>query len=189
MASQLLATLSKPGALSNGERIEFQRRLGDWSGRAEVGSISYRLVREYREEVARRAFEPISDAVKNIYHDFSYNFLKFEDPLWSMIESQPLNLLNRKYENWNALLLSAVDSVIQKVKAKKDGYSLYTVGEMNTTRIQHPMGPAIPQLAGGSTCRWINYLATGSTCREFRHPPLVLHSGWLFLQAMKRKGI
>ena len=115
---QLLSTLSKPGALSNRERVEFQRRLGDWSGRADVGSIAYRLVREYREEVARRVFEPISEAAKKIYPGFSYDSLKFEDPLWSMIESQPVNLLDRKYENWNALFLSAVDAVIQKVKAQ-----------------------------------------------------------------------
>jgi penicillin amidase len=148
---QLLSTLSKPGALSNRERVEFQRRLGDWSGRADVGSIAYRLVREYREEVARRVFEPISEAVKNVYPGFSYEYLKFEDPLWSMIESQPVNLLDRKYENWNALFLSAVDVVIQKIKAQKDGYSRYTVGERNATRIQHPMGAAIPQLGP-----WLN---------------------------------
>ncbi len=148
---QLLSTLSKPGALSNSERVEFQRRLGDWSGRADVGSIAYRLVREYRDEVARRVFEPISEAVKNIYPGFSYDYLKFEDPLWSMIESQPVNLLNRKYENWNALFLSAVDAVIQKIKAQKEGYSRYTVGERNATRIQHPMGAAIAQLSP-----WLN---------------------------------
>jgi penicillin amidase len=144
--TQLLATLSQPGALANQERIEFRRRLEDWSGRADVGSISYRLVRDYREEVARRVFEPISAAVKNIYPAFSYDSLKFEDPLWSLVESQPVNLLDRKYENWNALLLSAVDSVIEKVKAQKDGYTSYTVGEKNATRIQHPMGAAIPGL-------------------------------------------
>ena len=144
--SQLLSTLSKPGALSNPERIEFQRRLADWSGRANVESIAYRLVREYREEVAGRVFEPISAAVRNIYPGFSYDFLKFEDPLWSIIESQPLNLLDRKYENWNALFLSAVDSVIQKIKAQQDGYTRYTVGEKNATRIQHPLGAAIPAL-------------------------------------------
>jgi penicillin amidase len=149
--NQLLSTLSKPGALSNRERLEFRRRLGDWSGRADVGSIGYRLVREYREEVARRAFEPISDAAKNIYPGFSYDSLKFEDPLWSMIDSQPVNLLNRKYENWNALFLSAVDSVIQKINAQKDGYSRYTVGDKNATRIQHPMGAAIAQLGP-----WLN---------------------------------
>jgi penicillin amidase len=116
-----------------------------------VKSIAYRLVREYREEVARRVFEPVSDAAKKIYPGFSYDFLKFEDPLWSMVESQPVNLLDRKYENWNALFLSAVDSVIQKVKAQKDGYSRYTVGQKNATRIQHPMGAAIPQLGP-----WLN---------------------------------
>ena len=148
---QLLSMLSKPGALSNSERVEFQRRLGDWSGRADVGSIAYRLVREYRDEVARRVFDPISEAVKNIYPGFSYDYLKFEDPLWSMIESQQVNLLNRRYENWNALFLSAVDAVIQKIKAQKGGYSRYTVGERNATRIQHPMGAAIAQLSP-----WLN---------------------------------
>ena len=148
---QLLSTLSKPGALSNGDRAEFRRRLGDWSGRADVGSIAYRLVREYREEVARRAFKPISDAAKNIYPGFSYDFLKFEDPLWTMVDLQPVNLLDRRYESWNALFLAAVDSVIQRIKAQKDGYSRYTVGDKNTTRIQHPMGAAIPQLGP-----WLN---------------------------------
>jgi penicillin amidase len=148
---QLLLTLSKPGALSSSERVEFQGRLGDWSGRADVGSIAYRLVRDYRDEVARRVFAPISETVGKIYPDFSYHYLKFEDPLWSLIESQPVNLLDRKYENWNALFLSAVDAVIQKIKAQRDGYSRYTVGERNATRIQHPMGAAIPQLGP-----WLN---------------------------------
>ena len=148
---QLLSTLSKAGALSSPERIEFQRRLGDWSGRADVGSIAYRLVAEYRNEVARRVFEPISEAVKKSYPGFSYDSLKFEDPLWSLIESQPANLLDRKYENWNALFLSAVDAVIQRIKEQKDGYSSYTVGERNATRIQHPMGAAIPLLGP-----WLN---------------------------------
>jgi penicillin amidase len=149
--NQLLSELSKPGALSSPERLEFRSCLRDWSSRADVKSIAYRLVREYREEVARRVFEPVSDAAKKIYPGFSYDFLKFEDPLWSMVESQPVNLLDRKYENWNALFLSAVDSVIQKVKAQKDGYSRYTVGQKNATRIQHPMGAAIPQLGP-----WLN---------------------------------
>jgi penicillin amidase len=149
--SQLLSTLSKPGAVSNRERFEFRRRLEDWSGHADVGSIAYRLVREYREEVARRAFEPISDAARNIYPGFSYDLLKFEDPLWSMINSQPMNLLNRRYENWNALFLAAVDAVILRIKAQRDGYSRYTVGDKNATRIQHPMGAAIPLLGP-----WLN---------------------------------
>jgi penicillin G amidase len=149
--NQLLATLSKPGALSNRDRVEFRRRLGDWSGRAGAASIAYRLVREYREEVARRAFEPITDFAKKIYPGISYDFLKFEDPLWTMIDLQPVNLLNRRYENWDALFLSAVDSVIQKIKAQRDGYAGYTVGDKNATRIQHPIGAAIPQLGP-----WLN---------------------------------
>jgi len=144
--NQLLSALSNPGAVSNRKRLEFRRRLGDWSGRADVDSIAYRLVREYRGEVARRVFEPISDAAKNVYPAFSYDFLKFEDPLWRMVDSQPVNLLNRKYENWNALFLSAVDAAIEKIKTQKDGYSHYTVGDKNATRIQHPMGAAIPPL-------------------------------------------
>jgi penicillin G amidase len=149
--NQLLATLSKPGALSNRDRVEFRRRLGDWSGSADAASIAYRLVRDYREEVAGRVFEPISDAAKKIYPGFSYDFLKFEDPLWTMIDLQPMSLLNRRYENWDALFLSAVDSVIQKVKAQRDGYTRYTVGDKNATRILHPIGAAIPQLGP-----WLN---------------------------------
>jgi penicillin G amidase len=144
--NQLRSALSKPGALSNPERIEFRRRLQDWSGRADAESISYRLVREYREEVARRVFEPVSDAARTVYPGFSYTSLKFEDPLWRMVELQPMNLLNRRYENWNVLFLSAVDAVIQRVKAQPGGYSHYAVGDRNATRIQHPLGAAVPEL-------------------------------------------
>jgi penicillin amidase len=149
--NRLLSVLSIPGALSSPDRIEFRRRLEDWSGRAEAASIAYRLVREYRAEVARRVFEPVSDAAKRIYPGFSYDAVQFEDPLWSMVESQPMNLLNLKYDSWDALFLSAVDSVIQKVKAQRDGYSGYTVGEKNATRIQHPIGAAISLLGP-----WLN---------------------------------
>jgi penicillin G amidase len=149
--NQLLSVLAIPGTLQNPDRIEFWRRLEDWSGRADVGSIAYRLVREYRDKVARLVFEPVSNAAKTIYPGFSYDSVKFEDPLWSLVESQPTNLLNFKYENWNALFLSAVDSVIQKVKAQPDGYSRYSVGEKNATRIQHPIGAAIPLLGP-----WLN---------------------------------
>jgi penicillin amidase len=68
-----------------------------------------------------------------------------------MVNSQPVNLLSRKYENWIALFLSAVDAVIGKIKAQRDGYSHYTVGDKNATRIQHPMGAAIPVLGP-----WLN---------------------------------
>ena len=187
--SQLLSTLSKPGAVLNRERFEFRRRLGDWSGHADVGSIAYRLVKEYREEVARRVFEPISDAARNIYPGFSYDLLKFEDPLWNMINSQPMNLLNRQYENWNALFLAAVDAVILRIKAQRDGYS----GTRSVTRMQRASSirwvRPFPFWARGLICRWIDYPATGSICREFRHPPSDLHFEWPFLRARKRKGI
>ena len=148
---QLLSVLSKPGALSTRDRVEFRRWVGDWSGRADARSIAYRLVRGYREEVAKRVFEPISDAAKKFYPGFSYGSLKFEDPLWRMIESQPANLLNSRYANWDALFLAAVDSVIRKVNAQRGGYSDYTVGNKNATRIVHPIGAAIPVIG-----LWLN---------------------------------
>ena len=53
--SQLLSALSSPGALPNRERLEFRRRLEDWSGRAESGVYRLSISQEYREEVARRS--------------------------------------------------------------------------------------------------------------------------------------
>ena len=78
--NQLLSALSNPGALSNRERLEFRGRLRDWSGRADVGSIAYRLVREYRGEVARRVFEPISVAAKKGLSRFFLRFSQVRGP-------------------------------------------------------------------------------------------------------------
>jgi hypothetical protein len=85
-------------------------------------------------------------SARRIYPGFSYDFLKFEDPTLERDKLQAYEPTRSQVRDWNALFLSAVDTVIEKIKAQKDGYSRFTVGDKNATRIQHPMGAAIPQL-------------------------------------------
>ncbi len=138
---QLVSVLSAPTAALNAARAEFRSQLDGWSGQADASSIAYRLTREYRNEVAVRAFEPITKIARTVYPDFDYTDLNYEDPLWSMVSARPENLLNSRYSSWEELFLGAVDAVIRTVKPV--GYQHFTVGDRNETRIQHPMSGAL----------------------------------------------
>jgi len=141
---QLTALLDKPEVSLTRERTEFRRELSDWSGKATTSSVSYRLVREYRDEVATAVFAPVVKVVSRSFPEFDYRMLRYEDPLWAMVQAKPLNLLNRCYASWDELLLSAVDRVIERVRVRTSRYRYYTVGDRNATRIENAISKKLP---------------------------------------------
>jgi hypothetical protein len=59
---------------------------------------------------------------------------------------RPEHLIDPRYKDWNAVLLAAVDQVLEDA-ATKGKLADYTWGAYNTTRIQHPLSLAVPALA------------------------------------------
>jgi penicillin amidase len=134
---------------SSGEMRDLVEK--SWTGRASIGSVGYRLVKEFRREVRNRVFEAIVARCAAADERFDLGELRqIEGPLWKLIAERPAHLLDPRYKSWDDLLLASADAVL----ASYEGESLAerTWGERNTSRIRHPLSIALPAFAG----RWLD---------------------------------
>jgi penicillin amidase len=146
--SLLLRFLTPQRLLNHPERIAFRETLERWDGRASVGSVAYRLVREFRSQVEDLALAPLFTACKQADASFDFHSLsQLEGPLWALVNQQPSNLLDPAYKTWDILMLSALNQVTARMGADKSPAG-YTWGERNTVRLRHPLSAAVPFLSG-----------------------------------------
>ena len=134
-------------------RGRYREAVESWNGHASVGSVGYRLIRETRDEVARRALEPLLAPCYEVDEEFEYldDFKQIEGPLWVLVTERPEHLLDPAYESWQALLLAAVDTVLEKATAEEAPLEDYTWGARNTAKIRHFFGQVLPFLGP-----WLN---------------------------------
>lgn len=150
--SMLLRLLTPERIMRDPRRAEFRRYVEAWGGRAAVGSVGYRLVRDFRTRVEDKVFNTLLASCKRADADFDYQHLtQREAPLWALVMQQPMNLLDPRYRSWDELLLAAVDHVIDQLWVPDSGLVTRTWGEQNTVRIRHPLSRALPFLG-----RWLD---------------------------------
>ncbi|HEU5399017.1 MAG TPA: penicillin acylase family protein [Gammaproteobacteria bacterium] len=143
--SLLLRLLNPKNVANEPKRAEFRHDVEAWSGRADVDSVGYRLVRDFHTTVEDAALPPLFTACKHAAPDFDYHALsQLEGPLWALVSQQPPNLLNPRYGNWDALLLASVDKVIAGLWRPDTGLATRSWGERNTVRLRHPLSPGLP---------------------------------------------
>jgi penicillin G amidase len=122
-----------------------RKALDDWDGKASTGSVSYRIVRAWRNEVKDTVLDAFAGAVRVKFSDFELPKLpQSEHAVWMLLERQPPNLLPPGYENWETLQLACLDRVIANFEKQPGGMSARTWGERNTARIAHPLSRALP---------------------------------------------
>ncbi|TFG39510.1 MAG: hypothetical protein E4H44_01945 [Candidatus Aminicenantes bacterium] len=145
-----LEVLSDEAVAGHPSRQTFRELVkSTWTGHASVDSQAYRLVRAFRIEtfelVYGRFLAPCAEADER----FSiYRFAQWEDSLWRMVTERPDGLLGPDDPSWNEVLLTAADNVMAYFETEiGPDPGLWTWGERNTVRIQHPLSLAVPQLA------------------------------------------
>ncbi|PTY05120.1 penicillin acylase family protein [Opitutaceae bacterium EW11] len=144
----LLKKILTEGAIAQRkDRGKLRDALEPWSGRADVDSVSYRLVRVFRSEVVKRVLPPIFARCADAYLDFSYRRFHYEPAMWDMLERRPPHLLNPEYPSWDELLLASADAVVKSLDREGTDIARATWGQQNVARIQHPFARLIP-LAG-----------------------------------------
>lgn len=131
-------------AAGNKEREQMRRALERWEGRASVESVSYRLVRTWRQNVANRVLAPVFARCVEAWPDFNFRKLPYEHPLWKLLEEQPAHLLSSQYADWTALLQAAADDVLAELRALKTPVDRATWGEYNRMQMQHPFSAVFP---------------------------------------------
>lgn len=146
----LLAVLTPEALAADPRRRELRGFVVSWGGRAAPGSVGYRAVREFRDAVAERVFEPLVAPCRSLDPDFDYvgEIEQMEGPLWRLVSERPPHLLDPRWKRWEDLLLAAADAVIAGPAAEEGETPLplaeRTWGERNRAAIRHPFSRAIP---------------------------------------------
>ena len=120
-----------------------------WHGHASVGSVDYRLVRAFRNEVTKAVLAPFAARVAQQHPDFSWpGENSAEAAVWALVHAQPPYLLDRAYPDWHALLVASAKRVATELGKQPGGLAARTWGEHNRSRIDHPLSAALPAWLG-----------------------------------------
>ncbi|HET9034016.1 MAG TPA: penicillin acylase family protein [Dokdonella sp.] len=140
---QLLSLLEH--SPSTPQRSAIRDALADWDGHASIDSVSYRIVRGWRNEVKDTVLDAFAGAVRIHFADFRMPKLaQSEHAVWMLLQRRPPNLLPPGYQSWDALQLDALDRVADSLQKQPGGIAAQTWGERNTARIAHPLSRALP---------------------------------------------
>jgi len=115
-----------------------RQALKDWNGKADANSLSYPLVRDFREEVIRRALSGFEALMRKWPGMELPNASQREQIVWRLLSARPMNLLPSNFASWEALLDESVDALAKPLAAGKRW------GEINATRIHHPLSSVLP---------------------------------------------
>lgn len=127
------------------QRLQIRKLLEDWSGRASIDSVGYRIVRAWRNEVKDALLDAFAGAVRSRHADFQMPKLgQFEHAAWLLLEEQPAHLLPPGYQDWTAFQVACLDRVVERLESQPGGLAARTWGERNTARISHPLSRALP---------------------------------------------
>jgi len=147
LARQLDAMAAGP------DRDALRAALAGWTGKADVDSVGYRIVRAWREDVIETVRGGIASAVRTRFPDFVLPRLnQFEHAVSALLLYRPAHLLPSGHASWDALLGDAALRVAAGFEAESGGIAARTWGERNTSRIRHPLSRALPAFLG----RWLD---------------------------------
>jgi penicillin amidase len=145
----ILQLLNQEAIELDPRRAEFRALVEEtWTGRASIESVSYRLVRAFRQTTIEQVLGWVVDRCGDADPQFSlYSLQQREAPVWSLLTKRPAHLLDPQFDSWREALLSNVDSVISYFNTQAGGLRERSWGELNTSRIQHPLSRALPILS------------------------------------------
>ena len=148
----LLEVLTPDAVAGKSIRKEMRAVAERWDGRASLGSASYRLTKEFRWAVMRRALDPIFAPCAETDPEFHWSQLNCEDAVWTLVHAKPMHLLDTAYGSWDDLLVAAADDAGTLLASSAGSVSAATWGRHNTLRMRHPFGNIFPSWMTG----WLN---------------------------------
>jgi penicillin amidase len=144
----LLDTLTTEALEGHPQRRELRAFVEDWGGHAAIDSVGFRAVRDFRRALVAQLADVLVSPCKKVDPKFSIAQLdRTEGPVWRLVSERPAHMIDPRFDSWDALLLAAIDTVIDEAASDGGSISNYTWGRHNTTRIAHPLSQAVPALA------------------------------------------
>ncbi|HUP92997.1 MAG TPA: penicillin acylase family protein [Solimonas sp.] len=116
----------------------------DWGGHAAAGSVGYRLVREFHDELRDRMFDALCAPCRARAPKFKRMYLKqWDEAALRILEADAVHLIPPQQRSVQEL----IESVAQEVVDRAAPLAGHSWGARNTLHIQHPLGRAVPWLA------------------------------------------
>jgi penicillin G amidase len=124
-----------------------------WSDPVSPDSVGYRLTRTFREIVSERVMAFVLSECYEADPSFDYTTVRRRDAaIYELVSRQPMHLLDPRYDNWQQMLLDALDATVERVMQGRSG-SLRDRkwSEMNVVDYRHPLSAGIPLIG-----RWLD---------------------------------
>ena len=145
----------QPLALAAFERageVEAARLVAGWSGRAATDDAGYRLLREFEDRAADRAFQMLTVEARARWPDFRWRTPnRFTEVAWRLLRERPLHLLDPRFADWDAWLADVASVTAGDLPEGCADLAGCSWGQVNRARIQHPISEAVPFLG-----RWLD---------------------------------
>lgn len=144
--SLLLAILEREESGDDALRSGMEEAVRDWDGMAHFDSLGFRLIKDFRSEVAKKVLSRLLLPCYERSSDFDYSNFRFEEPLWMIVSSQPEYLCSKDHEDWASELSGCLDRQIQSYGPNPD---LGKLKERKSSKVQirHPISRMIPFLS------------------------------------------
>jgi penicillin amidase len=185
----LLIALSPEALAGSRSRGEMRAQVEKWDARAAVDSVGYRLVRSWRDAVAKRVLDPIFASCFAEDRGFRWTRLNYEEPLWQLLSERPMHLLSGKESSWESMLVAAADDVLADLENSGTPVANATWGRRNVVRIQHPLSRVFP----GALTWWMNMpdrsLPGDSNMPRFQTPRLGASERFVVSPGREEEGI
>ena len=121
----------------------------NWGSQADVNSVGYRLVREYRDQVfASLMGHAVSACVEyDETCDYDSATRQWEAPLWKLVSEHPNGWLPNGGDDWQFFFEQQAFEAWKPVMLNEVSIEEYTWGARNVADIAHPLARAVPLLA------------------------------------------
>ncbi len=146
-----LNSLTKEVVAAQPDMAEARDYLLAWDGRADVGSLGFALLVEFRKQLIESVFTPFLAASRQADKNFSYAWTYIDTPLQSLLNEKPPQILPdaAHYRNWDDFILGQLKRSIQQVQARQPSVALMELnwGRLNKVKQAHPFSKAMPILS------------------------------------------
>ena len=148
---QLALTVLSPDVINREpELAELRKFLSAWNGAADVDSLGFAMLVQFRKQLAEAVFNPFLLAPRMADQHFKYTWTYIDTPLQALLTQKSPQLLpdSAHYCSWDDFILGQLKQSLQQLKAQYPGRDLseLTWGQVNRAQFRHPFARAFPLL-------------------------------------------
>lgn len=145
-----LKTLSAEAVATQPDLAEVRDYLLAWDGRADIGSLGFVLLVEFRKQLIEAVFTPYVSVSRQANKEFNYAWTYIDTPLQALLNEKPPQALPdaAHFRNWDDFILGQLQRSVQRVRAQHPGVALMDLnwGQQNKVKHKHPFSKAMPIL-------------------------------------------